>query len=69
MSSVYEKFIAANHALFACQEAVSVEQWNTMKPAEQDNVCKNEAQAVASFLKDDSVKFSNILNDRIANMQ
>ena len=69
MSSVYEKFIAANHALFQCQESVSVEAWNAMKPAEQDAVCKSEADAVASFLTDDSVKFSKLINDRLANME
>ena len=69
MSSVYAKFIAANHALFQCQEAVSVEQWNAMKPAEQEQVCKSEAAAVATFLNDDKVKFSHLLNERIANMQ
>jgi hypothetical protein len=69
MSSIYEKFIAANHALFTCQESVSVEQWNTMKPAEQDSVCKSEAQAVATFLKEDKVNFRALLGDRLANMQ
>jgi hypothetical protein len=69
MSSVYEQFIAANLALFACQESVSVKEWTAMKPAEQNAVCKSEAQAVASFLKDDKVNFKSILADRIANMQ
>jgi hypothetical protein len=69
MNSVYEKFIAANHALFKCQESVSVEEWKAMKPAEQASVCKSEAQSVASFLKDDKVNFKSMLADRIANMQ
>ena len=66
MSSVYEKFIAANHALFKCQEKVSVEQWNGMSAAEQDGVCKSEAAAVAEFLKNDQVNFRALIHERLA---
>ncbi len=30
MSSAYEKFIAANHALFTCQQGVTTEEWTSM---------------------------------------
>jgi hypothetical protein len=42
MSSVYEKWIAANHALFACYEKVPADQFNALAKAEQDNLCKKE---------------------------
>ena len=44
MSSVYEKFIVANQALFACQEKVSVQQWNDMDSTTQSWVCKSESE-------------------------
>lgn len=65
MSSVYEKWIAANHALFACYEKVPTDQFNALAKAEQDNLCKKEQDEVAAFLKNDSVNFRNIINERI----
>jgi hypothetical protein len=34
MSSVYERFIAANHALFACYEATPLEAFEAMNKKE-----------------------------------
>jgi len=66
MSTVYGKFIAANHALFACQQAITVEQWNELDSKAQSEVCKSEAQAVAAFLKNDSVSFKNLIHEKLA---
>jgi hypothetical protein len=66
MSSVYEKFIAANHALFTCQQSVTTEQWNEMDSEAQSQVCKSESEAVATFLKNDSVSFKHLINERLA---
>ena len=66
MSSVYEKWISANHALFACYEKVPADQFNALSKADQDNLCKKEQDAVSGFLKNDSVSFRNIINDRLA---
>lgn len=69
MSSVYEKWISANHALFACYEAVPVEQYTAMPAAEQNNVCKSEQSAVAAFLKDDSINFKHLIQARLASFE
>jgi hypothetical protein len=66
MSSVYEKWITSNHALFACYEKVSTDQFNALSKADQDNLCKKEQEAVSGFLKNDSVNFRNIIAERIA---
>jgi hypothetical protein len=66
MNSVYEKFIAANTALFKCQESVSMESWSAMSPADQDSVCKKEGDVVADFLKNDSIMFKNLIAERLA---
>ena len=65
MSSVYEKWISANHALFACYEKVPAEQYNALSKQDQDNLCKSESDSVATFLKNDSVNFRHIINERI----
>jgi hypothetical protein len=66
MTSVYEKWIAANHALFSCYEKVPADQYNALSKKEQDNLCKKEQDEVAAFLKNDSVNFRHIINERIA---
>jgi len=66
MSSIYEKWISANHSLFACYEKVSTEQYNALSKADQDNLCKSEQDAVAKFLKDDSINFRGLINARIS---
>lgn len=66
MSSVYEKWISANHTLFACYEKVSADQFNALAKADQDNLCKKEQETVAGFLKNDSVNFRSIINERIS---
>jgi hypothetical protein len=64
--SVYESFIKANHALFACYEAVPNEEFQAMSKAVQQDVCKDEKAAVATFLKEDSVHFRSLIQARIA---
>jgi TRAP-type C4-dicarboxylate transport system substrate-binding protein len=53
MSSAYEKFITANHALFACYEAVSNDVFQAMPKHDQDAVCATEKTAVSAMLKED----------------
>ena len=69
MSSVYENFIKANHALFACYEAVNHEQWKALSKPEQDSLCKDEKAAVADFLKNDQVHFRELIQARINSFQ
>ena len=64
--SAYERFIKANHALFTCMESVSHESFNAMSSDDQQKVCHSERNEVAAYLKNDSVNFRNLLNDRIA---
>ena len=66
MSSTYAQFIAANNALFACMEAVPAETYQAMNAAEQSSVCKSEAAAVSNFLRNDSVHFRSLIQDRIS---
>jgi hypothetical protein len=65
MSTNYEEFIAANQALMDCYGSVPAEQYNAMSNYEQSNLCKNEANKVADFLKSGSLSFSSILAQRI----
>lgn len=69
MSSVYERWISANHALMACYETTSVESFNALSVKDQDNLCASEQKTVATFLKDDSVNFKSILHARLAALE
>ena len=66
MNTNYEQFIAANSTLMDCYAGVSAEQYSSMSKMDQQDVCKNEAAAVKSFLTADKVDFKNILAQRIA---
>jgi hypothetical protein len=66
MSTNYEQFIAANSTLMDCYSGVSAEQFSAMNKMDQQDVCKNEAAAVRSFLTAGKVDFKNILAERIA---
>jgi len=48
-----------------CNEKVSADQFNVLAKADQDNLCKKEQETVAGFLKNDSVNFRSIINERI----
>lgn len=69
MSSVYEKWISANHALMACYEKTPVEQFSSLSKQDQDSLCLNEQKAVAQFLKDDSINFRSLIQARLATME
>jgi hypothetical protein len=45
---------------------VPADKFNALSKPEQDNLCKSEQNAVSAFLKNDSVNFRNIINERIA---
>lgn len=47
-------------------ESVPVAQYETMSVEQQNNVCKNESDAVREFLANDSVGFRSLINQRIA---
>lgn len=68
MSSLYGKYIAVNEALFKCMESVPVASYESMSVAEQGNVCKAEADNVAEFLKNDSVGFRSLIQERLASL-
>lgn len=67
--SVYESFIKANHALFACYEATPNEEYQAMAKPAQQALCQDEKAAVAQFLKDDSVHFRQLIAARIASFE
>ncbi len=50
MSTNYEQFIAANQALMDCFENVPADKFSAMNKADQDNVCRNEANTVRDFI-------------------
>ena len=68
MSNVYERFITANHALFACYDQVDVEAWKAMNAKDQANVCATEQAAVRRFLQEDSVHFRTLIQARIESL-
>ena len=68
MNTNYERFMAANTALFSCMEATDASTYSSMSAADQKNVCASERFAVASFLQNDSIAFKNILAERIASL-
>ena len=65
MPNTYVAWIQANDALAKCMSAQKVESYQAMSAAEQDNVCRSEANAVRDLLNNDSVSFRNLLNQRI----
>lgn len=65
MSTNYEQFIAANHKLMECFAGVPAEQFSAMSLADQQNVCKNEANEVRQFIQAGHIDFKNILAERI----
>lgn len=69
MSTNYEEFIAANQALIDCYASVPAEEYTAMSVYDQNNVCKNEANKVADFLKSGSLNFSSILAQRIKSLE
>lgn len=66
--SNYEKFIAANHKLFACYDAINVDEWKALNAKDQSAVCHQEREAVRAFLKDDSVHFRQLIKTRLDSM-
>ena len=65
MSTNYEQFIAANQALLDCFAQVPADKYSALSKSDQQAVCRSEADAVRSFLLNDSVNFKNILAERI----
>jgi hypothetical protein len=49
-------------------ESVPVASYESMSVAEQGNVCKAEADNVAEFLKNDSVGFRSLIQERLASL-
>ena len=68
MSTNYEKFIAANHALLTCMASVPAEEFKAMSAADQGNVCLSEATAVREHLASGNLSFGSILKERIASL-
>ena len=66
MSTRYEQFIAANHALFACMESIPEKEYVEMTPSAQEVVCRAEGERVAEFFKNDSITFKSLAEERLA---
>ena len=66
MPNTYLTFMQANEALAKCMAGVKAAEYQTMSAADQDSVCKSEANSVRDLLQSDSVDFRNLLNERIA---
>ena len=62
----YATFWQANDALAKCMAAQKPDQYQAMSESDKAGVCKSEAAAVADLLKNDSVSFRNLLNERLA---
>lgn len=43
MSTKFEQYIAANHALISCFEKVPADEFSALSNADQQNVCRSEA--------------------------
>ena len=59
-------FMQANDALAKCMAGQNVEAYKAMSAAEQQGVCRAEADAVRTILRDDKVSFRNLLSERLA---
>ena len=68
MSSAYEQFIAANHNLMNCYAQTDASTFSAMSGADQQNLCKSEAETVRGFLASGNLRMSHIINQRIASM-
>ena len=66
--SAYEQFITANHNLMSCYDQTDAAAFNAMPAADQQNLCRNEADTVRGFLTSGNLKMSGIINQRIASM-
>ena len=69
MPNSYVAWIQANDALAKCMGAQKVEAFQAMSPADQEGVCRTEANAVRDLLTNDSVSFRNLLDQRIASLK
>ena len=50
MKTAFERYIEANNALAKCYQGTSIDQWKALSAAQQESLCKNERDAVTSFL-------------------
>ena len=69
MPNSYVAWIQANDALAKCMGAQKVEAFQAMSAADQEGVCRTEANAVRDLLTNDSVSFRNLLDQRIASLK
>ena len=68
MSTNYEKYVAANHALLSCMAAVPADEFKAMSAADQGKVCLTEVTAVKDLLSSGNLSFGAILKERIASL-
>lgn len=66
MKTTYERFIEANDKLKKCFGAFQADKWSTLSAGEQDAVCKAEKQEVQSFLVNNQLVFSNLIQERLS---
>ncbi len=65
MKTTYEKWIEANQKLIACMDGISHDKWSKYSPVEQSAICTKDKLAVSAFLKNNSISFKNLLQERI----
>ena len=65
MKTTYELYLEANARLFKCFESVSEDQYKALSHQEQEQLCHSERQEVSTFLSNDSLRFGNLLQERL----
>ena len=65
MKSTYEKWIEANQKLNSCMEGIADDKYSAYSPAEQNATCLKEKLEVGSYLKNNSISFKFLLQERL----
>ena len=63
--SPYFQFVASVNTLIKCYNRIKPEEYDLLPLETQQAFCKREKMRVLSFFKDDSLKYSNIIQNRL----
>ena len=66
MPNSYVQWITANDALAKCMSGQNVDAFKAMSAADQNLVCKTEADAVKEILTSNKINFRSLLAERQA---
>ena len=61
----YAQYVQANEALFTCMEGVKPKKFDGLSPFEKTEVCKTEKATVEGFLKNGSLSFTSLIDERL----